>query len=141
MRRLLTVTVGILALTGGLARADDVVLPLPPADQQMITAKLGSIVGKALPSKPIEDVSVYFPLQEKATNYQVTAGPNAGKTQTLGLAKVTRPNGKSAWRFMFSPTLAGFVRQTGEGVVVITTPANPFVLKGMYARDQPCPHT
>ena len=45
---------------------------------------------------------------------------------------------------MFSPTLAGFVRQTtegdlmvpsvsdtSEGVVVITTPANPFVLKGM----------
>ena len=144
MRRLLTVTLGILALAGGLARADDVVLPLPPADQQLITAKLGSIVGKALPSKPIEDVSVYFPLQEKATNYQVTAGPNAGKTQTLGLAKVRRPNGKSAWRFMFSPTLAGFVRQTtegdlmvpsvsdtSEGVVVITTPANPFVLKGM----------
>ena len=144
MRRLLTVTLGILALAGGLARGEDGMLPLPPADQQLITAKLGSIVGKALPSKPIEDVSVYFPLQEKATNYQVTAGPNAGKTQTLGLAKVRRPNGKSAWRFMFSPTLAGFVRQTtegdlmvpsvsdtSEGVVVITTPANPFVLKGM----------
>jgi hypothetical protein len=144
MRRLLTVTLGILALAGGLARADDVVLPLPPADQQMITAKLGSIVGKALPSKPIEDVSVYFPLQEKATNYQVTAGPNAGKTQTLGLAKTKRPGGKLAWRFQFSPSLAGFIHQTpqgdlivpavtdtGEGVVVITTPANPFVLKGM----------
>jgi hypothetical protein len=144
VQKLITVTLGILALAGGLARADDVVLPLPPADQQLITAKLGSIVGKALPGKPIEDVSVYFPLQERARNYQVTAGPNAGKTQTLGLAKVRRPNGKSAWRFMFSPTLAGFVRQTaegdlmvpsvtdtGEGVVVTTTPANPFVLKGM----------
>jgi len=144
MRRLLTVTLGILALAGGLARADDVVLPLPPADRQMITAKLGSIVGKALPSKPIEDVSVYFPLQEKATNYQVTAGPNAGKTQTLGLAKTKRPGGKLAWRFQFSPSLAGFIHQTpqgdlivpavtdtGEGVVVITTPANPFVIKGM----------
>ena len=135
---------GILLLSGGLARADDVVLPLPPADQQMITAKLGSIVGKALPSKPIEDVSVYFPLQEKATNYRVTAGPNAGKTQTLGLAKTKRPGGKLAWRFQFSPSLAGFIHQTpqgdltvpavtdtSEGVVVITTPANPFVLKGM----------
>src|SRR5258708_38956727 len=111
MRRLLTVVFGILALAVGLARADDVVLPLPPADQQLITVKLGSIVGKALPSKPIEDVSVYFPLQERATNYQVTAGPNAEKTQTLGLEKVRRHNAKSAWRFKFSPAVAGVGRR------------------------------
>src|SRR5258708_34100726 len=110
MRRLLTVVFGILALAVGLARADDVVLPLPPADQQLITVKLGSIVGKALPSKPIEDVSVYFALQERATNYQITAGPNAEKNQTLGLAKVRRPHGKTAWRFGFAPTFSGFVR-------------------------------
>ena len=58
MQSFITVTLGILVLAAGLARADNVVLPLPPEDQQMITAKLGSIVGKALPSKPIEDVSV-----------------------------------------------------------------------------------
>ena len=145
MRTFVAVTLGLLLLAVASAHAGDAVLPLPPEDQQKINKELGTgVVGRALPSKPIEDVSVYFPLQEKATNYQVTAGPNAGKTQTLGLAKVRRPNGKSAWRFMFSPTLAGFVRQTtegdlmvpsvsdtSEGVVVITTPANPFVLKGM----------
>jgi hypothetical protein len=144
LRNLVTVTLGILVLAAGLARADDVVLPLPPDDQQTITAKLGSIVGTALPSKPIADVSVYFPLQKKAASYQVTAGPNAGNTQTLGLAKVRRPSGKVAWRFQFSPTLAGFIHQTeqgdlmipavgdiGEGVVVITTPSNPFMVKGM----------
>jgi hypothetical protein len=145
MRRLVTIAVGVLVLTAGLARADGVVLPLPPEDQQKITAKLGQgVVVKALPSKPIDDVSVYFPLQGRALTYQVTAGPNAGKTQTLGLAKVKRSNGKMAWRFQLSPLLAGFIRQTpegdllmpavtdtGEGVIVITTPANPFVLKGM----------
>jgi hypothetical protein len=144
VRKVITATLGILMLAAGLVRAHDGVLPLPPEDQQMITAKLGSIVGKALPSKPIEDVSVYFPLQEKAARYQVTAGPNAGNTQELGLAKTRRPGGRSAWRFQFSPSLAGFIHQTpqgdlmvpavtdtGEGVVVITTPANPFVLKGM----------
>jgi hypothetical protein len=144
MRRIVTVTLGILVLAAGLARADDVVLLLPPEDQQMIAAKLGPIVGKALPSKPIEDVSVYSPLHEKAGIYRVTAGPNAGNTQRLGLAKTRRPGGRSAWRFQFSPSLAGFIRQTpqgdlmvpavtdtSEGVVVITTPANPFLLKGM----------
>jgi hypothetical protein len=126
-------------------RAQGVLLPLPPPDQQMIDAQLGSgVVGKALPSVPINDVSSYFPLQEKASTYQVTAGPNVGKTQTLGLTKVRRPGGKLAWRFQFSPSLAGFIKQTeqgdliipavgdmAEGVVVITTPANPFMLKGM----------
>jgi hypothetical protein len=110
----------------------------------MISAQLGPIVGKALPSKPIEDVSTYFPLQERASTYQVTAGPHAGNKQTLGVAKVHRPNGKSAWRFELSPSGTGFIRQTpegdlmmpsvgdtGEGVVVITAPANPFVIKGM----------
>jgi hypothetical protein len=127
------------------ARGDGTVLPLPPEDQQEITAKLGpGVVGAALPSKPIEDASVYFPLQEKAPSYQVTAGSKAGNTQTLKLAKRKRPDGTSAWRFQLSPSLAAFIRQTpegdltmpavtdaDEGVVVVTTPANPFVLKGM----------
>jgi hypothetical protein len=141
---LATAVLGAPCLIPNSARAQGVVLPLPVEDRQMITAKLGTIVGKALPSKPIEDVSVYFPLQEKTAIYQVTASPNAGNTQTLGLAKTKRPGGKSAWRFQFSPSLAGFIHQTpqgdlmvpavtdtGEGVVIITTPANPFVLKGM----------
>ena len=137
--------ISVLLLTTRSARAQGVVLPLPAADQQMISAQLGpGIVGAALPSVPIADVSTYFPLQEKASNYQVTSGPNVGNTQTLGLAKVRRPGGKLAWRFQFSPSLAGFIKQTAqgdliipavgdmaEGVVVITTPANPFMLKGM----------
>ena len=143
-RATLIVVLGVSLLATQIAQAQGLALPLPPDDQQMITAKLGPMVGKALPSKPIEDVSVYFPLQERAAKYHVTAGPNAGNTQTLGLAKGRRPGGRSAWRFQFSPTLAGFVHQTpqgdlmvpavtdtSEGVVVITTPANPFVLKGM----------
>jgi hypothetical protein len=121
------------------------VLQLPPADQQKITAQLGpGVVGIALPSEPISDPSIFFPLRNSALTYQVTAGPNAGNTQSLGLAESRRPNGRSAWRFQISPSLAGFIRQTpegdlmmpavtdtGEGVVVITTPANPFVLKGL----------
>jgi hypothetical protein len=121
------------------------VLPLPPDDQQKINAQLGpGVVVKALPSKPVQETSLYFPLQDKALTYRVTTGPNAGNTQTLGLAKIRRPGGKLAWRFQFSPSLAGFIHQTskgdlimpavtdtGEGVVVVTTPANPFVLQGM----------
>jgi hypothetical protein len=145
MRTLMGTVLSVLVLGSGLARADGVVLPLPPDDQKAIITKLGQgVVGKALPSKPIDDVSVYFPLQGRALIYQVTAGPNSGKSQTLGLARVKRGNGKMAWRFILSPSLAGFIRQTpggdllmpavtdtGEGVVVTTTPANPFVLKGM----------
>jgi hypothetical protein len=135
---------GLLLLASESAGAQSVVLPLPPEDQRMIAAQLGPVVGKALPGTAIEDVSTYFPLQEKASLYEVTAGCDTGKTQTLGLTKVRRPNGESAWRFQFSPSLAGFLRQTpegdlvmpavgdtGDGVVVVTTPANPFVVKGM----------
>jgi hypothetical protein len=145
LRTFVTIALSVLLLVAGSAYADGVVLPLPPEDQQKITTQLGpGVVGNALPSKPIQDVSVYFPLQDKALIYRVTAGPHAGNTQTLGLAKVRRPGGKLAWRFQLSPSLAGFIHQTpegdlmmpsvadaGEGVVVITTPANPFVLTGM----------
>jgi len=144
-RTFMVVTLASLLLAAGSAWAGDPVLPLPPEDQQKITTELGTgIVGQALPSKPIENTSTYLPLRERALTYHVTAGPNGGKTQRLGLAKARRSNGKSAWRFQFSPTLSGFLHQTvdgdlmmpsvtdtGEGVVVITTPANPFVLKGM----------
>jgi hypothetical protein len=58
--------------------------------------------------------------------------------------KGTNPAGNAAWRFELSPTLAGFISQgaegnllmpavsdTEEGVIVVTTPANPFVLEGL----------
>jgi hypothetical protein len=130
---------------GALLAQDGVVLPLPSEDQQEITARLGpGVVGQALPSNPIADPSIYFPLQERTGSYQVTAGSNAGNTQTLKVAKRKRPDGTPAWRFGISPTLAGFIRQnlagdlmmpavtdSDQGVVVITTPANPFVIKGI----------
>jgi hypothetical protein len=143
--RIVIVLIVALFVASGLLRAQGVILPLSPEDRQMITTKLGSgVVGKALPSATIEDVSVYFPLKERTQVYQVTSGPNAGESQKLELAKVRRPAGTLAWRFQFSPTLAGFIHKTergdlmlpavgdtGEGVVVITTPANPFMLNGM----------
>ena len=145
LRTVTAITLVVLLLATRSARAQGVVLPLPPEDQQMISAQLGAgVVGNALPSAPIQDASIYFPLQERAPTYQVTPGRNAGNTQTLGLVKTHRPNGRSAWRFQMSPSLAGFIRQTpegdlvmpsvsdpGEGVIVVTTPANPFVPKGM----------
>lgn len=145
MRTILTATLSLLLLASGSARAQGVVLPLPPEDQQNITAQLGpGVVGTPLPSSPISDPSVYFPLEQKSQQFQVVAGPHAGTVQTLGLWKARRPGGKKAWRFQMTPSLAGFMRETeqgdiimaaltdaGEGVVVVTTPANPFIPKGM----------
>jgi len=145
MRKFVTITLGLLVLASGSVRAQGVVMPLPPEDQQNITAHLGAgVVGAALPSRAISDPSAYFPLQDKAQQFQVVAGPHAGSVQTLGLWKTRRPGGRLAWRFQMTPTLAGFMRETtegdiimaavtdsGEGVVVVTTPANPFLPKGM----------
>jgi hypothetical protein len=102
-----TLSIGMLVmllLVSRPVRADGVVLQLPPEDQQAITARLGAgVVGKALPSQPIQDTSAYFPLQDKVLLYQVMAGSNAGNTQTLSLAKARRPSGKPAWRFSSRP--------------------------------------
>jgi len=140
--------VGCAALSGTrgtLWAADETVLPLPPEDVQEITTHLGDgVVGQALPSVPITDTGVYFPLQERTSQFLVTSGPNAGKTQTLLLAKRNRPNGRTTWRAALTPSQAGFIQPTADGhlmmpavsdsdhdVLVITTPANPFLLKGM----------
>jgi len=146
MRTLVTVTLGLVLLTSSLARAQQgAVLQLSSQDQQNITAQLGaSVVGAALPSQTITDPSVYFPLTQKSQQFQVVAGPHAGTVQTLGLWQARRPGGRKAWRFQMTPSLAGFMRETdagdiimaaltdsGEGVVVVTTPANPFVPKGI----------
>jgi len=145
MRVLVALTLTLMLLAPTMARAQGVVLPLPAQDQQNITAQLGpGVVGAALPSQPITDPTVYFPLQYKIQSFQVVAGPHAGAVQTLGLWQARRPSGAKAWRFQLTPTLAGFMRQTdagdiimaalsdsGEGVVIVTYPANPFVPKGM----------
>lgn len=127
------------------AQATGPVIPLPPEIQQELATLLGpGVVGTPLPSATIEDPASFFPLESKAASYQVTSGRNTGKTQSLDLAKGKRPDGQSAWRFQLAPTLAGFLRQTAEGhlmmpavsdsdhgVVVVTTPPEPFLLKGI----------
>jgi hypothetical protein len=129
----------------GALLAQDGVLPLPREDQQEIAARLGpGVVGQALPSNPVADPSIYFPLQDRVLTYQVTTGRNTGSIQTLKVTKRNRPDGTPAWRFGISPTLAGFIRKnlegdlmmpavadSDEGVVVVTTPANPFVMNGI----------
>ncbi len=129
----------------GETRAQGPVLPLPPADQQKLSEHLGAgVVGAALPSERLADVSSYFPLRERTFVFHVTSGSNAGNTQNLVLKKARRPGGAIAWRFNFAPSLAGFISPTAggdlmmpavsdvdEGVIVVTTPANPFVLAGM----------
>ena len=109
-----------LALAGA-ASAQGPVLPLPAADQQRLDSLLGvGVVGKALPSAPIEDPTHYFPLQEKTPSYKITSGKHVGETQVLNVQKGKRPGGNPAWRFQLSPTLAGFLRNTVEGDLMMT---------------------
>ena len=145
MRTFVIATLALLLLASGSARAQGLALPLPPEDQQKITAQLGpGVVGNALPSEPISNVSTYFPLTNKSLTYQITSGPKAGNSESAEIAWMRRPSGIPAWRFTLSPSLTGFIAQTtagglvmpavsdpGEGVVVVTTPANPFVPRGM----------
>ena len=126
------------------ARGQDVVLPLAAGERQQIETYLGpGVLGAALPSERIADASAYFPLQERQFVFQVTSGRNAGTTQALGLKKTRRPIGTPAWRFQFATTLAAInptaggdlvmpaVSDSDEGVVAVSTPANPFVLAGI----------
>lgn len=145
MRAVVSATAALLVLGfGGSAFGDDPVLPLPAADQAEISRLLGpDVVGKPLPSKPITSSSAYFPLKEKSSVYQVTSGSHKGNQQTLRTLKGKRPGGNDAWRFELSPSLTAFLNATegsllmpavsdpGEGVIVVTTPANPFLLEGM----------
>ncbi len=138
-----------LALCSGPALAQGQVLPLPAEDQQELNARLGAgVVGQAVPSSAITDVSLYFPLQDRTMTYQVTSGKNAGNVQTLAIGTGKRPNGNKAWKMGLSPSLTGFLHQTasgdllmpavsdsGEGVIVVTTPPNPFLLNGMQPGD------
>lgn len=145
MKVLVTLTFGLLLLASAAAQAQGVVLPLPAEDQQRIAAQLGpGVVGHALPSMLIANVSTYFPLENRSLIYRIASGPRAGNSESSEIARARRPGGKLAWRFTLSPSLTGFIAHTtdgdlvmpavsdpGEGVVVITTPANPFLPKGM----------
>lgn len=145
MKKVASILMAFGILSASTAFAQGVVLPLPAEDTQRINTMLGpGVLGSPVPSKPLTDGNTYFPLQNKTLTYQVTSGKNVGNTQALTVSRRSQPNGQQAWRFQFSPTLAGFLNQTvdgalimpavsdsGEGVIVVSTPANPFVPKGM----------
>jgi hypothetical protein len=147
-RAALLALLALAAVRVGTAAADPV-LPLPAEDADEITKNLGDgVVGRALPAPVITDATAYFPLVERTLVYRVTVGTNLGQSQTLQVARGQRPGGSPAWRFQMSPTLSAFLDQTDdgdllmpaisdfdEGVVVVTTPPNAFVLKGMQPGD------
>jgi hypothetical protein len=138
-------TICLLILAATLVRAEDLILPLPPDDQRALAKLLGAdVVGAALRSKPIDDPSTLFPFHHERMTYRFTSGKSTGKSQVETLAKIQRPGGHFVWRLQLAPSLQGFLRQTSEGdivmpavaetnedALVITTPANPFVPKGM----------
>jgi len=138
-------TVFLIALLRAEVQPGTNVLPLPPDDQQIISKQLGAgVVGDAVPSKAVDDPSTLFPFHHNSITYRFTSGRNTGKHQTLALTKVPRPDGKFVWRLQLAPSLVGFLRQTpegdvvmpavadtGEDALVVTTPANPFLSRGM----------
>ena len=144
-RIVIGVALGLTLMEPSMALAADPILPLPPEDQKTIVKQLGAdVVGEALPSKPIEDPGKLFSFDHKPVTYRFTSGKNKGKSQTLVPTKVERPGGKFVWRVQLAPTLIGFLRQMPEGdivmpavedtgaeALVVTTPANLFVIKGM----------
>jgi hypothetical protein len=121
------------------------VLPLPSDDKQTIVKQLGAeVVGDAVPSKPIDDPSALFPFHRERRIYRFTSGRNTGRSQTQALRKIQRPGGRFVWRLELAPSLVGFLRQmpdgdivmpavadTGEDALVLSTPPNPFLPKGM----------
>ena len=125
--------------------AADPILPLSPNDRKMLAEQLGKdVVGEALPSKPIDAPDSYFSFGPNPVTYLFTSGKNKGKTQTLAPIKVDRPGGKFVWRIQLAPTLIGFLKQspggdiempavedTGAEALVVSTPANSFLSKGM----------
>ncbi|MBV8135736.1 MAG: hypothetical protein JO121_08895 [Deltaproteobacteria bacterium] len=145
MKNVTSILTALWILCASTALAQGVILPLPAEDSQRINSMLGpGVVGNPVPSKPLRDGPAYFPLQNKTLTFQVTSGKNVGNSQSLSVSRRSRPDGQPAWRFQFSPTLSGFLKQTvdgalimpavsdsGEGVVVVSTPANPFLPQGM----------
>ncbi len=144
MRTTLSLLLTTIVLTTS-ALAQGPVLPLPPEERAIIDRILGAgVVGDALPSVPIDDPTTYFPLEERTLSYRVTSGKHVGSTYPLTIGRHARPAGAQAWRFELSPSLAAYlhrgdggnlvmpaVSDSDHGIVVVTTPPNPFVVQGM----------
>jgi hypothetical protein len=133
-------------LGASVARAgEDVVPSLPAADASALAAKLGpGVVGHALPSAPIASASRYFPLEARTRSYRVTDGARKDTTVQLAVARGARPNGTPAWRLQLTPSLEAFLHaapdgdllltamaDSGEGLVVVTTPPSGFLIEGL----------
>jgi hypothetical protein len=141
----ITLVVALSFLASPKAPAANAVLPLSNDDHEIIVKQLGAeVVGDALPSKPIDDPSALFPFHQSQVIYTFTSGRNTGKHRTEALAKIPRPGGKFVWCLELAPSLVAFLRQTPEGDVVmpavadtsedalvVTTPPNPFLSRGM----------
>jgi hypothetical protein len=139
---LLTMTVLASALP---AAAQDPVLPLSPDERATVDAMLGpGVVGEALPSAPIGDPTTLFPLKDRSMQFRVTSGKNEGRMFILKVGQHARPTGAKAWRFELSPSLVAYLHRGADGalvmpaisdsdhgIIVVTTPPNPFVVQGM----------
>jgi hypothetical protein len=138
-------TTGLALTLSTLVWAGDPVLPLSRADQKILVEQLGAdVIGEPLPSRPIDDPDILFSFAHRRVTYRFTSGRNKGNSQTLVPTKVERPDGKFVWRVQLAPSLIGFLRQmpngdivmpavedTGAEALVVSTPPNLFISKGM----------
>ena len=144
-RIIFAATVGLSLIQPTQVWAEDTAVTLPDADRKILTEQLGAdIVGEPLPSKPLDAPDSLFSFVHVPVTYRFTSGRNKGKTQTLVPTKVKRPGGKIVWRVPLAPSLIGFLKQmpdgdivmpavedTGAEALVVSTPANLFISKGM----------
>jgi hypothetical protein len=142
---ILAATIGLSLIQPIQVCAEDTALTLPDADRKILAEHLGAdIIGEPLPSKPIYAPDRLFSFAHVPVTYRFTSGRNKGKTQTLVPTKVERPGGKTVWRVPLAPSLIGFLKQmpdgdivmpavedTGAEALVVSTPANLFISKGM----------
>lgn len=131
--------------TPSLAAATDPVLPLPPADKQVIDQSLGrGVVGKPVPAPVIADPAHYLAFAPGAWTYQVRKGAHGKSTELYQWsADGHGPHGPS-WRYNAGGEEIGFVEARGDGSLYLTgvrevrddaltryAPPEPLLLNGL----------
>ena len=94
------------------------VIPMPSDDAKMLNELLGrDVVGKAVPTESISDVSQYFPLNEGTRKYRFTNGKHKGKTELHEISRSKRSGANASWIYKVGTSGVHHLDQEKDGSI------------------------
>lgn len=100
------------------------IFQLSDKDRENLKILGESVVGKAMPARPVVSIKDLMPLMNGEWVYRITAGKDRGDEQTDSIGRSKNENAKKPWRRMVGKKYIEYFRAKKDGKLIVVSEAD-----------------